>query len=154
MLWPKASPLDLDFGLCAWAKLFNYLKEIEGWFVIFTKIDSANQSSHTLRDIYCKSYTKINDSVVISACLCVKIVKARGLLGGNWTNLEIFIENNRGYQEVIVKSWGYYGRYFTVFEVAISQYTWGKKKTFVAPKLSHSNLRVKDLSTFDFFGIP
>ena len=23
MLWPKASPLDLDFGLCAWAKLFN-----------------------------------------------------------------------------------------------------------------------------------
>ena len=27
MLWPKASPLDLDFGLCAWAKLFNYHKE-------------------------------------------------------------------------------------------------------------------------------
>ena len=26
MLWPKASPLDLDFGLCAWAKLFNKLK--------------------------------------------------------------------------------------------------------------------------------
>ena len=25
MLWPKASPLDLDFGLCAWAKLFNML---------------------------------------------------------------------------------------------------------------------------------
>ena len=24
MLWPKASPLDLDFGLCAWAKLFNF----------------------------------------------------------------------------------------------------------------------------------
>ena len=24
MLWPKASPLDLDFRLCAWAKLFNY----------------------------------------------------------------------------------------------------------------------------------
>ena len=23
MLWPKASPLDLDFGLCVWAKLFN-----------------------------------------------------------------------------------------------------------------------------------
>ena len=23
MLWPKALPLDLDFGLCAWAKLFN-----------------------------------------------------------------------------------------------------------------------------------
>ena len=23
MLWPKASPLDLDFGLCAWAKLFK-----------------------------------------------------------------------------------------------------------------------------------
>ena len=23
MLWPKVSPLDLDFGLCAWAKLFN-----------------------------------------------------------------------------------------------------------------------------------
>ena len=23
MLWPKASPLDLDFGLCARAKLFN-----------------------------------------------------------------------------------------------------------------------------------
>ena len=24
MLWPKASPLDLDFGLCAWANLFNF----------------------------------------------------------------------------------------------------------------------------------
>ena len=23
MLWPKASPLDLDFGLCARTKLFN-----------------------------------------------------------------------------------------------------------------------------------
>ena len=23
MLWPKALPLDLDFGLCAWAKLFK-----------------------------------------------------------------------------------------------------------------------------------
>ena len=23
MLWPKAEPLDLDFGLCARAKLFN-----------------------------------------------------------------------------------------------------------------------------------
>ena len=23
MLWPKALPLDLDFRLCAWAKLFN-----------------------------------------------------------------------------------------------------------------------------------
>ena len=23
MLWPKASPLDLDFRLCAWAKLFK-----------------------------------------------------------------------------------------------------------------------------------
>ena len=27
MLWPNASPLDLDFGHCAWAKLFNYFKE-------------------------------------------------------------------------------------------------------------------------------
>ena len=24
MLWPKASPLDMDFGLCARAKLFNF----------------------------------------------------------------------------------------------------------------------------------
>ena len=23
MLWPKASPLDLDFGICAQAKLFK-----------------------------------------------------------------------------------------------------------------------------------
>ena len=27
MLWPKASTLDLDFGLCAWAKLFNIEEE-------------------------------------------------------------------------------------------------------------------------------
>ena len=30
MLWPKASPLDLDFGLCAWAKLFNVMPSILG----------------------------------------------------------------------------------------------------------------------------
>ena len=29
MLWPKASPLDLDFGLCAWAKLFNNTSTLE-----------------------------------------------------------------------------------------------------------------------------
>ena len=29
MLWPKASPLDLDFGLCARAKLFNKLAIID-----------------------------------------------------------------------------------------------------------------------------
>ena len=30
MLWPKASPLDLDFGLCAWAKLFNNTEKYRG----------------------------------------------------------------------------------------------------------------------------
>ena len=28
MLWPKASRLDLDFGLCAWAKLFKKKKKV------------------------------------------------------------------------------------------------------------------------------
>ena len=29
MLWPKASPLDLDFGLCARAKLFNEANNVK-----------------------------------------------------------------------------------------------------------------------------
>ena len=29
MLWPKASPLDLDFGLCARAKLFNKANSVQ-----------------------------------------------------------------------------------------------------------------------------
>ena len=44
MLWPKASPLDLDFGLCAWAKLLkNYAvnndKSVNGTAMDFTKQD-------------------------------------------------------------------------------------------------------------------
>ena len=30
MLWPKALPLDLDFGLCARAKLFKNNEEQDG----------------------------------------------------------------------------------------------------------------------------
>ena len=48
MLWSKASPLDLDFGLCARAKLFNMIRnviqaglsratlEIDSWSSFFT----------------------------------------------------------------------------------------------------------------------
>ena len=39
MLWPKASPLDLDFGLCAWAKIFNTIVRFEPlWW--FNKLDT------------------------------------------------------------------------------------------------------------------
>ena len=44
MLWPKASPLDLDFELCAWAKLFNYFDQL--WGAGGGKIKWAEQHNH------------------------------------------------------------------------------------------------------------
>ena len=36
MLWPKASPLDLYFRLCAWAKLFNIMLPQHLWSLQIT----------------------------------------------------------------------------------------------------------------------
>ena len=48
--WPKASPLDLDFGLCAWAKLIK--KAVEKISSRNKTIEKANQFKSKLNLLF------------------------------------------------------------------------------------------------------